>query len=73
MGKKYKRDYKYPFREISSVVSSTECTGLTQFIPETEHEVESFRHVYDIPLSTEQVKQTREKEKKPGTFDKKKD
>lgn len=60
---KKKKNIKYPFSDISSVVSYTECTGLTQFIPETEHEEESFKSIYDIPLSTDEVKQVREKEK----------
>jgi len=36
-----------------SVVSSTECTGLTATIPEDESEVESYREIYDIPLSAD--------------------
>lgn len=52
-----------PYADINDVASFNECTGLTQFIPETEHEVESFRDMYDIPLSAENVKKTREGEK----------
>lgn len=58
-----KEDRRFPYTDISSVASATECTGLTQFIPETDHETESFKDFYDIPLSAEDVKETREKEK----------
>ncbi len=61
--KQKKTDQNRPYSDINTVVSSTECTGLTQFIPETEHEAESFKHLYDIPLSAEEVKETREREK----------
>lgn len=61
--KQKKRELKYPYTDITSVASSTECTGLTQFIPETEHEAESFKNLYDIPLSADRVKETREGEK----------
>ncbi len=34
----------------SSVVSSTECTGLTATIPESYNEAVSYREIYNIPL-----------------------
>ena len=34
----------------TSVVSSSECTGLGTILPQDEWEAESFRHIYDIPL-----------------------
>ena len=61
--KTQKHELKRPYSDINSIASSTECTGLTQFIPETEHEAESFKNLYDIPLSAEDVKETREREK----------
>lgn len=39
--------------ESEPVASSTECTGLMAFAPETEEETAALGDIYDIPLPVE--------------------
>ncbi len=37
------------------VVSSQECTGITQTVPDGEYEASSYRALYDLPVSHREV------------------
>ncbi len=41
---------KRPYAIPEDVVSSTECTGMTQFVPENADQNENFKDIYDIPM-----------------------
>ena len=58
MNKKHKaakparqRAQNMPFDSISTVASSTECTGLLPTPATDEEELESYTHIYDVPLT----------------------
>ena len=51
---------KLPFEdddEIGSVVSSTECTGLTSTFPLYEDEANSYRDIYNVPVEPRKKQQ----------------
>ena len=54
--KNKKYGIKRPYALPTDVASSTECTGLTQFVPEDGEQSESIKDIYDIPMND--IKQT---------------
>ncbi|MFA6729677.1 MAG: hypothetical protein WCR95_01605 [Eubacteriales bacterium] len=44
-----------------SVASTTECTGLTPHVPESPHEVDSFKDIYQTPLYSGEIQGEKEK------------
>lgn len=43
------QDEEELYKEMLSVASATECTGLMPAAPPTDQEVDSLREIYDIP------------------------
>ena len=51
----------------TSVVSSTECTGLVPAAPDSTAEVDGYTDIYDVPLAKEDTALA-EPEKRPTVF-----
>ncbi len=50
--KKYRKKFYNPDTDIeNSVVSTTECTGLTYITPDDNNEADSYTEIYNVPVT----------------------